>query len=152
MMQNSTQILIIYVITCMVVCSLLLLILSSLTKTSNSFRQAIVAAILIVTLTITPLYLYYRIPSQHAHLDTNNLMIFGVISFKLIIIMLIALGIYSLTCVILHLVYKISLELSAYLSVLFYCLIGLLITLLLICYPEFFFQQIETLLTQLKLT
>lgn len=151
----AENVVLILIIASFAVCSLWLVGVNTIIKGLTSFRLAILAVILIFVLNITPAYLYMKIPSQHSHIDINNITIWGVISFKYIIIALITLWVYLITALIFHWVYKIDLETSALMAILFYLplILGTLFLLLGWHYNgEYFNQLAETVLNKLGIS
>lgn len=151
----AENVVLILIIAGLAVCSLWLVGVNALVKGLTSFRLAILAVILIFVLTVAPAYFYFKIPSQHSHIDINNITIWGIISFKAIIIALIALWVYLITALIFHLVYKITFETTAFMAILFYLPFILCILLLLASWhynSQYFNQLTEIILDRLGLS
>ncbi|WP_392558395.1 hypothetical protein [Orbus mooreae] len=151
----AENVVLILIIAGLAVCSLWLVGVNALVKGLTSFRLAILAVILIFVLTVAPAYFYFKIPSQHSHIDINNITIWGIISFKAIIIALIALWVYLITALIFHLVYKITFETSAFMAILFYLPFILCILLLLVSWhynSQYFNQLAEIILDRFDLS
>lgn len=128
--------------------SLWLVFIAKLFNCSHSFRLALLAIIVIFAVNIVPTYLYFKMPSLHAHLDANNISIFGAISFKSLLFILVGFWICILTSVILYFIYKTSFENSFFMALLLYlpCIILVLIFLLGQHYNPAYFNLIAEIL------
>lgn len=111
------------ILVCFIIFVLLILWINKLIQwvgATSYLSKSIVTLILIVALAIMPVYFYQNMPSSFDFVAFYSDHLFGLIPISVFIIMLKVFWIYLLSCLIFQYMYKITLENTAFITLLFY--------------------------------